>query len=32
VPAQLKGEFTATLKFEAKPFQIKLEKTTFTIK
>jgi len=31
VPSHLKGEFTATLKFVAKPFEIKSEKTTFTI-
>jgi len=31
VPRDLKGEFTATLTYEAKPFEVKLEKTTFTI-
>jgi len=28
----LKGEFTAVLEFDIRPFKVKIEKTKFTIK
>jgi len=32
VPADLKGDFNLRLKYDIKPFQLKTEKTTLTLK
>jgi len=32
VPGGVKGELTATMEFQAEPYQVKLTKTTFTIR
>jgi len=32
VPANLTGEFTAALKYNAAPFSVTIQKATFTVK
>jgi len=32
VPADLKGDFALRLKYDIKPFELKIDKTTLTLK